>query len=295
MVFEKLTPAHIPYLRAHLANAGWRICDASAGALMMWADYLNTEIASVAGCLVFRGQVPGRPRAFSCPIGAGDADAALDAIEAYAGAQGEELIFEGVTEEALARLQTRYGDRLSAETDPAEWDYLYDAESLKTFPGKKLSGPRNHLNKFRRLYPDCRLVAMDESNRDRVRDFCAAFAAERQGDVNLAQSEGRASVMLVDLIDQIGPAAFLEIDGKIVAVSLGERVGDTLFIHVEKALSEYPGVYQAMVSAFATEYAVDGVRFINREEDDGVEGLRRSKESYRPLTLLQKFTVHIAP
>ena len=295
MIFTKLTAAHIPLLRARFAEQGWRICDCSAGAVMMWANYLDTEIAEAAGCLILRGRALDGTRCFSYPIGRGDTDAAFAAVEAYAAAQGLPLVFDGVPEEALEGLHARYGERMDASTDRDEWDYLYDADSLKSFPGKKLSGPRNHLNKFHRLYPDCRFVALDESNRDRVRDFCRAFAEQRQHDVNLAQPEGRASVMLVDLIDWIGPAAFLEVGGQIVAVSLGEVVGDTLFIHVEKALSEYPGVYQAMVSAFAMAYAVGEVRYINREEDDGVEGLRQSKMSYRPLALLKKYTVRIRP
>ena len=293
MVFEKLTSEHIPLLRARFAEQGWRICDCSAGAVMMWANFLGTEIAEAAGCLILRGNMPGGPRCFSFPIGGGDADAALDEIERYAAEEGADLLFDGVPEEGLAALRTRYGERAVAATDPDEWDYLYEAESLKTFPGKKLSGPRNHLNKFRRLYPDAKLVEVNDANRDRVRDFCRAFVAERQGEVNLARQEGRASVMLVDLIDRIGPAAFLEDGGEILSVCLGEIVGDTLFIHVEKALSEFPGVYQAMVSAFAERYAVGGVNYINREEDDGVPGLRQSKERYRPVAMLKKYLVRV--
>ena len=293
MVFDTLTTEHIPLLRTRFAEQGWRICDCSAGAVMMWADFLGTEIAEEAGCLILRGNMPGGPRCFSFPIGGGDKAAALDAVERYAAERGEPLIFDGVPEEGLAALQARYGERAAATTDPDEWDYLYEAEPLKTFPGKKLSGPRNHLNKFRRLCPDAKLVEMDDRSRDRVRDFCRAFVAERQRDVNLARQEGRASVMLVDLIDRIGPSAFLEDGGQILSVCLGEVVGDTLFIHVEKALGEFPGVYQATVSAFAERYAVGGVRYINREEDDGVPGLRQSKESYRPVAMLKKYLVRI--
>ncbi|MBP5617840.1 MAG: DUF2156 domain-containing protein [Clostridia bacterium] len=293
MVFEKLTSEHIPLLRTRFAQQGWRICDCSAGAVVMWADFLGTEIGEAAGRLVLRGNMPGGPRCFSFPIGSGDAGAALDEIERYAAEAGADLLFDGVPEEGLAVLRARYGERLTASTDPDEWDYLYEADALKTFPGKKLSGPRNHLNKFRRLYPDAHLVEVDDGNRDRVRDFCRAFAAERQGDVNLARQEGRASVRLIDLIDRIGPAAFLEAGGELVAVCLGEVVDDTLFVHVEKALGEYPGVYQAMVSAFAEKYAVGGVKYINREEDDGVPGLRQSKESYRPVAMLKKYLVRI--
>ncbi|MBQ5902636.1 MAG: DUF2156 domain-containing protein [Clostridia bacterium] len=69
-------------------------------------------------------------------------------------------------------------------------------------------------------------------------------------------------------------------------------MGDTLFVHVEKGLIEFSGVYQVMVQKFAETYAGD-VLFINREEDDGVEGLRKSKLSYHPIGLLNKYSVEI--
>ena len=83
------------------------------------------------------------------------------------------------------------------------------------------------------------------------------------------------------------------LDGdRVIAISIGEKIGDTLFIHCEKALTEYHGIYQAVVQSFAKMYATD-VKYINREEDDGVEGLRKSKLSYRPVFMLKKHSVEI--
>ena len=82
-------------------------------------------------------------------------------------------------------------------------------------------------------------------------------------------------------------------EGKIVAFSVGEIVGDTLFVHIEKALKEYEGSYQVMVREFAVHEATDEVTYINREEDIGDLGLRTSKLSYHPVRLLAKYFVTV--
>jgi hypothetical protein len=83
------------------------------------------------------------------------------------------------------------------------------------------------------------------------------------------------------------------VDGKIVGMSIGECLNDTLFIHIEKCLREYEGSYPMLVRSFAREYVTDNIKYINREEDDGDIGLRTSKQSYHPVALLKKYTVRI--
>ena len=86
----------------------------------------------------------------------------------------------------------------------------------------------------------------------------------------------------------------LRVNGKIIAYSIGEITGDTLFCHVEKADISYHGAYQMLTNQFLRKYADnDEVKFVNREEDCGDEGLRRSKLSYNPVELLVKNTVYI--
>ena len=91
--------------------------------------------------------------------------------------------------------------------------------------------------------------------------------------------------------DMLG--GMLLVDGNIVGFSLGEIVGDTLFTHIEKADRDYLGCYQMVVAQFAQQFAHEGVHFINREDDAGDPGLRTSKLSYHPVTLLEKYTVTV--
>ena len=78
-------------------------------------------------------------------------------------------------------------------------------------------------------------------------------------------------------------------DGKLLSLAMAERCGDTLHIHIEKALSGYEGVYPATVQEFARCYAVDRVRYLNREDDANDRGLRTSKMQYLPALLAEKY------
>ena len=73
---------------------------------------------------------------------------------------------------------------------------------------------------------------------------------------------------------------------RLIALSLAERCGDTLIIHIEKALYSYTGVYPALVQEFAGAFGGD-CQWINREDDAADRGLRTSstaRQSWRPNT-----------
>jgi RimJ/RimL family protein N-acetyltransferase len=92
-------------------------------------------------------------------------------------------------------------------------------------------------------------------------------------------------------LGQVG--GYLSVDGKIIAMSIGEVVGQTLIVHIEKALTEYAGAYPTMASEFAKAFANENVKLINREEDCGEKGLRTSKLQYQPLEVKDKNMVAV--
>jgi hypothetical protein len=85
----------------------------------------------------------------------------------------------------------------------------------------------------------------------------------------------------------------LKVGGKVVAFTIGEVVNDTLFIHIEKASREYAGIYETLSLLFARDLTDKNIEYINREEDVGDEGLRKSKMSYNPIALLDKYNVEV--
>lgn len=255
----------------------------------MWRDFFETETASADGCLFFRVHYYGHRVAFTPPLGP-DPDAGLELLRAHCRETGEPFVLCTVSESLREHLAALFPGAVFA-TDPAWSDYLYDAEPLKTFPGKKYHGQRNHLNRFNALYPQAVFAPVAAADLPELTAFTAAFAARKNQDTASFREEMDGVREVFAHFDSYGfLSGVLRVDGAIAAYALGETVGDTLFVHIEKADTAYEGVYQKIVSEFAARCAVGAVRFINREEDDGDPGLRKSKLDYHPTALLTKYT-----
>ena len=161
--------------------------------------------------------------------------------------------------------------RLKISTDDGWSDYLYNASDLITYSGKKFNGQRTHVNRFNRLYPDAVFEPLTRENFDEAYEFLKNYISQNGTTSESGELEGCAAIRLMKRYFYLNLyGAILKANNKIISLSIGEKVGDTLFVHVEKGLIEFSGVYQVMVQKFAEAYAGD-VLFINREEDDGVD------------------------
>ena len=211
-----------------------------------------------------------------------DEDAALTLIEDDCRERDIPLVLSVVPQDKAERLAARYPYfRFSS---PRVWrDYIYAAEDLRDFAGRRYSGQRNHINKFRKLYPDAAFRPLGKSDLPLITQFFRDYEAVFTKASDSAKNELRCAEKMLRMT---GSPHFLvggmELDGRLLSVAMAERCGDTLQIHIEKALYGYEGVYPATVQAFAQEFAVDGVRWLNREDDAGDKGLRTSKLQYLP-------------
>lgn len=293
--FSKITLQNAAELRPYLSVQPFRSCDYTLGALFQWRAYFRTTYAIVSGMLVMLASYPDDGTFFVFPVGDGDIDAALNAIEAHALETGMPLRFCAVPEEGKNLLEARYGARASISTERDWADYLYKACDLIDFPGKKYHTQRNHLNRFCKDNPSAKFVPVTEE----TLPAAVAFLDEYEQHVPLdkvieAEEMKRAKELLASSLALGQKAGYIDVAGTIVALSIGEVVGDTLYCHVEKARVDYAGSYQAIVSWFA-KYAVEqDTLFINREDDSGEEGLRFSKLAYRPIRLIDKYWIEIA-
>lgn len=291
--FSPVTPDILPSLREYTDKQPYRVCDYTVGCVYMWRKLFKTEYCIVAGMLVFRITGMNGKTLYVFPVGDGDVFAAVDAL--YDNCNGEPLIFVDIPEAAKDLLVSRYGDRATAKEWRDSADYLYNYETFLSFPGRHLSGKRNHLKRFYAAHPDCEFRPLTSADIPKATDFIRRFlkAHAVAGEVGIIEAEeGLRSIVLLEHCEQLGiTAGCLWDDGEIVAVTAGEIVGDTLYVHVEKADTRFDGVYQAVSKAFATYMQTPNTVYINREDDAGDEGLRRSKLSYRPCCLLSKFSV----
>lgn len=274
-------------LRKYYSQCTYRLCEYSVGVKLMWRQHWHPEFAESSGCLVVRNHSSHLGSIFDYPVplpGEGDIDAALDEIDAWCVEHGTAPVFGVVPAEEREHLMERYPYTV-VDNDRLWQDYLYRAEDLITFAGRRYSGQRNHINKFRKLYPEAAYRELTEADSEAVEAFWEEFHQIFNKEDALAKKE---LCYARKLMRQVGKrwvkAGAIELDGKLLAISLGEICGDTLVCHIEKGLPQYEGVYPAMVQSFAAAHG-EGLRWINREDDAGDRGLRTSKLQYLPAFL----------
>ena len=292
--FQQITPETAEKVRHYYAACDYRLCEYSVGVKLMWHGYLNACFTEAAGCLIVRSCTKERVQ-FDYPIPGpeGNVEEALRLIERWCTETGHRLVLSPVPEEKARELMSRY-PYMAVRNERAWKDYLYRPEDLAQFAGRRYSGQRNHINKFRKNYPQARFVELTAADTALIARFWQDYEAEfRKGDNESARNELRYAKELFALLDRGWfRAGGLVVDEHLVALSLGEKCGDTLQVHIEKALYSHAGAYPAMVQAFAQRFGGD-VAWIDRQDDAHDRGLRTSKLQYLPTELAGKVRVAV--
>jgi len=291
--FKPLELEHIEIIRPFFAGCRCRTCDCTVGGTFMWRDYYRTEYAMEGGVLYLCTRNFDGETAFTAPLGSQKPEAYVRILD-HCRETGVEPLFCMVSEPRLPELE-RVLPGFEARSDRIWSDYLYDAEDLREMAGRKFNAQRNHINKFMREYPDWSFERVDGGNLAEARSFLSEFVGEHTKDSDTLIEGDKKALEVLDNFDIYAlPAGMLKVGGRVIGLSIGETVGDTLFIHTEKSDRDHVGSYQMLVREFARMFAGEGISYINREEDDGDEGLRKSKLSYHPVQLLSKYAVRPA-
>lgn len=295
MEFKKVTSSDGAKLRKYYKDCSYRLCEYSVGTKLMWRDELHPMYAEEAGCLIIKNLHQGKT-VFDYPVPGpeGNEEDALTAIENWCLEQGIPPVISVVPACKAPTLMARY-PYLKISNLRSWRDYLYEAESLSTFAGRKYSGQRNHINKFRAACPDASFRVLTKEDAPLIDRFWADYDQVFTKDDAKAKNELRYAKRTMA---QVGKPWFcvggMEFEGRLISIALGERCGDTLIVHIEKALYGYEGVYPATVQAFAQAFSdsaryCERVRYINREDDAADRGLRTSKLQYLPVELAPKY------
>lgn len=266
--------------------------DYNFGNIYIWDKYYRQLACRLGDRMLTKLRYEGKP-AFVFPIGSGPLRPAIDALTEFAAFRGYPLVIRGITDRHRDMLEEAYPGRFRFELEEKNLDYIYLAEKLATYSGKALHGKKNHCNRFeaendwdflpltRELIPDCMdmLKIWTEDNAERL-------------DKSVA-NEHDAIVRAFAAFECLGlEGGVLRSGGKIVGFSLGEMCSsDTFDVHFEKAEIDRNGAYP-MVCRELTKMMLQRhptLQYINREDDMGFESLRRSKLSYKPEYLLNKY------
>ena len=253
--FTPVTAEAMTLLRPYYETCTYRLCEYSAGVKYMWRDHLHSEYAIADGCLIIRNRLDGVTQ-FDYPIPGpgGDVEAALATVEDDCRQRGVRPIFSVVPESEAGKLALRW-PRVTITNERVWKDYLYRAEDLARFAGRHYSGQRNHINKFNKEHPGAEFIPLTAEDSALLETFWADYGAEFQKQSSGAKRElALAQEMFTHLDTGIFRAGGILWQGRLLAVALAEKCGDTLVCHVEKALYSHAGVYPAMVQLFAGYY-----------------------------------------
>jgi hypothetical protein len=177
--------------------------------------------------------------------------------------------------------------------DRDNWDYVYEAENLKSLPGNRYRQNRRWLNKFLENYKyEFKILTENEVNLAKKLQLEWCILRQCEDDESLKEEE----LAIYDALNNYSTLGFhgalICVDDKCVAYTFGEMLNaETLVIHVEKAHMDYEGAYQAIGNLFLKN-DFKNVLYVNREQDLGVPGLRRAKESYKPFRMEKKSIIY---
>lgn len=291
--FKEIKPSDVSLLRAHLSKNPKRICDFTAGSIYMWSTLYSTQFATDSDALYLRVKYPiGYCYAISSPLE--KYVACAKKLYDLCNVGCRPLVLCAVTHEENTLLEQSFAGRITSTLSRNWSDYIYPAAEMREFAGKKYHGQKNHINAFVRDNPDWRFKPVNSSNYAALLDFYSLYKEKNSKDTASAVVEAKAVENVLSVYEQLDLLGGILFSGDdIVGFSIGEISGSTLFVHIEKASLEFRGAYQMLVREFARAYTADDIVHINREEDDGDEGLRTSKLSYRPSELIDKYLVAI--
>ncbi|MCK5844461.1 MAG: DUF2156 domain-containing protein [Victivallales bacterium] len=173
------------------------------------------------------------------------------------------------------------------EPDADFADYVYDAESLGTLAGGALSKKRNLTAQFRRRYEEPRVVTIEKKLFGACLELAVAAAGTSVEDTDTAKEELKALSRAFNLYDALGLCGVAVFAGDMLAgfaITSG-HIDGTSCVHFEKTAKGIKGAAQVVNQETAKRLA-EHCRYINREQDLGIPGLRRAKKSYKPYLIL---------
>ena len=295
---------HIPtehdrqWMREVLSDTDYLASFYAPGAVWMWRDMYRMEVARFQDAVLMRGRADEDMTYYMYPIGrAYDIREAIAVLRRDAEEQGTGLMMYSVEQRQCDELRAAFPDAFFFEETRWDFDYIYRTEHLIALSGKKFHAKRNHISHFQRLYSDWRYEDISAANAEECIE-CAgewlkkAAAGQEEERVYELCMENSAIALSLRHYDEMGfVGGQLRAGGRVVALTLGEPLSRRVFAtHFEKADTDFEGAY-AMINQQFAAHRLAGYEYVNREEDLGLESLRKAKLSYHPDILLPKYRV----
>ena len=293
--FQRLDLSQKAAYEQYLMNATERGCEYSFSNLYLWG---KQHAAFIHGCVALFSHFNGRS-VYPFPIGDGDKRQVIGEILEDAKERGIPCRIIGITNEEQAFLESEFPGVFHLRIDRNSFDYVYDINDLADLRGRKYQKKRNHFNRFQAMHPDYQVLPLNEETRPAAMELVKSWYAKRaetdpEGDYLLEQLALKRVFKHFDELDMEG--CVLMEGGQALALAMGSRMSPTTFdIQFEKGREDVDGAYAAINCEFARYLRLKypEAQFLNREEDMGLEGLRKAKLSYLPHHMVEKYWAYL--
>ena len=288
--FKTIELSDKPKIDACLDGNTFRACDFSFTNMFAWNSKFKTQYDIQHKTLFLKFQEIDGETYYMMPIGPMPVNESIQILQADAKASNRPFQMKGITAEMWEMINRKMPNQFKYIHERNNDEYIYLSSKLISLSGKKLQSKRNHINRFKIDNPDWQYFPIT-SKKDLGE--CVTMLKEWE---NIKEDKDRslqydyiATRLMLEHFDELQlTGGAIRVNGKIIAFTIGEKLTeDTFVVHVEKAFGEINGAYTIINQQFI-EHEASKFKYINREEDMGLEPLRKAKLSYQPDILLEE-------
>ena len=292
MNFKHLEKNDISVLNKAYSDENALGCEFNAVSAYLWNREYDLRIARLDGTVIkayYRGN--GTVWGYCLPRGK-NVKGAVEAAISHAAQNGEAAAFDYLSADERGELESLFPGRFSFTPQYDTRDYIYLTENLARLPGKKFHGKRNHISKFFRTYDNAEVKEINSSNIRDALKVVRGWYREKEIDFENYGEYGVIQEALINFDEFKMKGMVLYVSSQPVAMTLGCEISPLcLDVMFEKALTDFEGSYAVINNEFAK--SMQGYRYLNREEDMGIEGLRKAKLSYHPDIVYERFRAEL--
>jgi hypothetical protein len=294
MIFKKLSLEDKNIIDKYIYPYKFLSCEYSFTSLYIWKDACDIQYTIYKQALILKKKDFDGNYHFMQPLGYNKEDLGdiIEKLKSYREENHMRYLFKDLEESFIAEFNVLLNEKneFCIKEDRDNFDYLYEAKKLMTLSGKKLHSKKNHYNTFTKTYNYEVVEIHSERVINDVSDAAQKWYEETdEKDIKLYYEllAIKNIVNNMNLLKLNGVAVY--VDGKVAAFSIGESLSEKLaVIHIEKGDKNINGIY-SFIAKTLIDKCFNNAEIINREQDLGIDGLRKSKMSYYPLKLEKKF------
>lgn len=266
--------------------------------LYMWRKLNNVKYSIIDGALVIEKNEEGKGTFYAQPL-TYNKEELVSLIEKLLKRNEDytdrDYLFGDVEISFIEDLKKYTNYKIEVKEDFDDFEYVYKIQDLIDLKGRKYHSKKNHVNSFEKTYK-YEIKSIDNMD---VMEDCLNLL--HRWHAEMLDTVDKEMCMEIDAIRDVFKE-INELDLKTIAVyvddelagfAVGEEVNEKFaVIHAERGEIEYKGIYAFLNRKFLTE-SFSHIEFVNRQEDAGNAGLRKAKQSYKPIKMVKKYLVNV--